>query len=335
MQLVTGGTGFIGSHLVEELLKKDKKVIVIDNFSSGKIEFIKEILQKLKIKYIENKINPIIEGDKIKVYNLNLLNKDKLFEIFEKYEIEFIWHLAAEPNVRLKDPDKHFLNNVVVTKNILDGMRKYNVKYLAFTSSSTVYGEANKIPTPEDYGPLLPISYYGGSKLAAEALIISYAYENEFKCWIFRLANIIGERLTHGVIFDFVVKLLKNHKELEILGDGTQRKSYLYVKDCIEAMMIAIEKTKESKNLVEIFNIGSNEWISVKEIADIICEELKVRPEYKFINKLGDGRGWKGDVKTMMLDIKKLENLGWKPKVSLREAIRFTVRDLLKRLTNL
>jgi len=183
-------------------------------------------------------------------------------------------------------------------------MRKRKVKILAFTSSSTVYGEVRKLPTPEDYGPLKPISVYGGAKLAAEALISGYAHTFDMKAVVFRLANIIGERSNHGAIYDFINKLKKNPNRLEILGDGTQRKSYLHVSDTVEAMLHLFNEFLKENKIYDIYNIGNEDWITVKEIAQIVSREMGLDPEFYFTGGI-NGRGWKGDVKAMLLSIEK------------------------------
>ncbi len=304
--LVTGGAGFIGSHLIEALLKKGDEVVCLDNFSSGKREFI----EKYEIE--------IIEG--------SLLKKRDIRKALN--ECDIVFHLAANPDVRIGTINTkiHFDNNILATYNLLEEMRKKGIKKIIFTSSSTVYGDATILPTPENYAPLIPISLYGASKLAAEALICSFCHTFDMEGIIYRFANVVGPRSTHGVIYDFIKKLRKNPNELEILGDGKQKKSYLYIDDCISAMLFGIEKAKEK---VEIFNIGSDDWIEVKEIADIISKEMNLKPKYKFTGGI-DGRGWKGDVKFMRLDISKLKALGWKPKYNSKEAVRQTAKWLIK-----
>ena len=306
--LVTGGAGFIGSHLIDALLKKNYDVVCLDNFSTGKKEFI--------------------EGKEIELVEGNLLKKRDIRKALKDCDIVF--HLAANPDVRIGaiNTKTHFDNNILATYNLLEEMRKEGVEKIVFTSSSTVYGEAKVIPTPEDYAPLIPISLYGASKLAAEALICSFCYTFDMEGIIYRFANVVGPRATHGVIYDFINKLKKNPKELEILGDGKQRKSYLYIDDCISAMLFGIGKAKER---VEIFNIGSEDWIEVKRIADIVSQEMGLNPKYKFTGGI-DGRGWKGDVKFMRLDIKKLKSIGWSPKYDSKEAVRLTARWLIKHL---
>lgn len=308
--MVTGGAGFIGSHLVDKLSEKHE-VKVYDNLSSGKIEFIEKHMNKKNFEFV-----------KADLLDLETLKR-------ETRDIDLVYHVAANPDVKLgaKDTKIHFEQNVRTTYNLLEAMRINDIRDIIFTSTSTVYGEAKTIPTPEDYGPLIPISLYGASKLAAEAFITSYAHTFGMKAVIFRFANIVGPRSTHGVIYDFIMKLRRNPRELEILGDGTQSKSYLYVKDCIDAIIFGYEHRKED---VEIFNIGSEDRINVRKIADIVVEEMNLRNvKYKFT---GGKRGWKGDVPKMLLSIEKIKNYGWKPKYNSEESVRLTVRHLLREL---
>lgn len=304
--LVTGGAGFIGSHLVDRLIEEGDEVIVLDNLSS---------------RGGEERIRRHSNNRKFKFFQVDLLIND-----IDKYfkDVDEVWHLAANPDTRaaLKDTKIDINQNILVTYNVLEAMRRNSVRRIIFTSSSTVYGEAKVIPTPEDY-PCKPISLYGATKLACEGLISAYVHTFDFSAIIFRLANIIGPKLTHGVIYDFLQKLKKNPTTLEILGDGNQEKSYLYVDDCIEGMILASKKVDK----FEILNLGSEDRITVKEIAEIVCRELNLNPEFKFGKS---ERGWKGDVRLMLLDISKIKGLGWKPKYSSREAVELTVRSLIK-----
>jgi UDP-glucose 4-epimerase len=304
--LVTGGAGFIGSHLVDKLIELGNEVIVLDNLSSGKEEFIQKHFKNPNFKF----------------YKVDLL-KDKINDYFKN--VDEVWHLAANPDVRaaLKDTKIDINQNILLTHNVLEAMRENDVKKIFFTSSSTVYGEANKIPTPENYSPLMPISLYGSTKLACEALISSYCKTFDLNGIVFRLANIVGPKSTHGIIHDFINKLMRNPVELEILGDGNQRKSYLYIDDCIDAMITASENLKEK---FDVYNVGSEDWITVKEIAKIVCEKLKLNPEFKFT---GEERGWKGDVPKMLLDISKIKKIGWKPKYNSKDAIEITVENIV------
>ncbi|MEM2554692.1 MAG: NAD-dependent epimerase/dehydratase family protein [Nitrososphaerota archaeon] len=312
---ITGGAGFIGSHLVDKLMEKGAIINVIDNLSKGCIENIS--------KWIGNEKFNFIKGD--------CLNKEDIRKAIKDCEI--IFHLAANPEVRIGaiNTSIDFKQNIIATYNILEEARKSKtIKTIVFTSSSTIYGEAKKIPTPEDYAPLIPISMYGSSKLACEALISAYCNMFNLKGIIYRLANIIGSRCKHGVIWDFINKLKNNPRKLEILGDGTQKKSYLLVNECIEAILIGLEKTYEK---IEIYNIGSEDFITVKEIAEIIVNEMNLKNvEFIYTGGVDGGRGWIGDVKTMLLDISKIKKLGWKPKYNSRKAVRIATRQILEEI---
>jgi UDP-glucose 4-epimerase len=290
-------------------MEKGHDVKCIDNFSSGKIEFIE--------KSIENGLE-LIKGD--------ILHKNDLKIAVEGCDTVF--HLAANPDVRLgaENTSVHFEQNILATYTLLEESRKQGIKKIIFTSSSTVYGEADVIPTSETYAPLIPISLYGASKLAAESLICAYCHTFDISSVLYRFANVVGPKSTHGVTYDFIKKLKKNPNKLEILGDGTQKKSYLYIADCIDAMLFGMNKSKDK---VEIFNIGSLDWVDVKTIADIVSEEMKVHPTFEFTGGIDGGRGWKGDVKMMKLSIEKLMNLGWKPRFNSEEALRKTAKWLL------
>ena len=312
--LVTGGAGFIGSHLVDRLMELGHEVRVLDDLSAGTLDNLR--------RWVDHERFEFIKGD---------MRDPKIVEEAVK-DVEVVFHLAANPEVRIgsQSPELLYETNVLITYNLLNAMRGSNVEYLVFTSSSTVYGDADVIPTPEDYGPLEPISVYGGAKLAAEALISGYAHTFEFRALIFRLANIIGERSNHGVIYDFINKLRKNPEELEILGDGTQRKSYLHVSDTVEGLLKIFEHFKRSEKTVDFYNLGNDDWITVKEIAEIVSEEMGLRPRFVFTGGVDGGRGWKGDVKFMRLSVEKAKATGWKPRLNSYDAVRRTVRELLK-----
>jgi UDP-glucose 4-epimerase len=304
--LVTGGTGFIGSHLVDALMTHGANVSVLDNLTAGNLQNIRQ--------WRGNPNFTLMKGDLLDSANLKKAEETCFGTVF---------HLAANPEVRIgsTNPDVHFQQNIVATHNLLESIRKSkNKPTLVFASTSTVYGEPSKMPTPETYAPLKPISTYGASKLACEALISAYAYTYGFKAIIYRLANIVGPRSKHGVIYDFIQKLKANPKELEILGDGTQNKSYLYITDCIEAILLGLEKTE---NQVEIYNIGPEDQTTVKTIAEIVVKEMKLRNvKLKFTGGVDGGRGWRGDVKNMQLDSSKIRKLGWKPKHNSQQAIK-------------
>ena len=256
---VTGGAGFIGSHLVDKLSNEELNIVVIDNLSAGSMENLKKHIGKPYFSFIKSDLKQLDNGW-MRSFN----------------SADAVYHLAANPEVRVSviDPKTHFNENLITTFNVLEACRKSDVKYLLFASSSTVYGDARKIPTPEDYHPLEPISVYGACKLACENLMISYAKLYGIKCLILRYANIIGPRSNHGVIIDFVKKLKNNPRKLEILGDGSQKKSYLYIDDAVEATIRLFQKFEEDRREYDIYNVGNDDWITVKEIAGIVAEEM-------------------------------------------------------------
>lgn len=310
---ITGGAGFIGSHLVDELCENDIEVVVYDNLSFGRIENIKRWLKNPRFSFVRE---DLLESEKILDSSLS--------------GCETVFHLAGNPEVKMgsQNPKTHYEQNLTATFNLLEAIRKADdVKIFVFTSSSAVYGEPEEIPTPEDHAPLEPISIYGASKLASETLMMSYAHTYKFNAIIYRLANIVGSRMKHGVIHDFLNKLMKNPRKLEILGDGTQTKSYLDVEDCIDAMLLGVSK---HHNRVEAYNVGSEDQVNVKEIADIVCREMNLKGvKYIFTGGVDGGRGWKGDVKVMLLNIERLKKIGWKPKLSSCEAVRKAAKSLL------
>jgi len=308
--LVTGGAGFIGSHLVDALMQRGYKVVVFDNLSSGKIENVERWLKDENFRFVR--------GD--------LCWREEIRKAVVGCDV--IFHFAANPDVRAA-ATAHF-GDVIGTFNLLESLRDIGVSKFVFASSSTVYGEAENIPTSEDYAPLLPISMYGASKLACEALVSSYAHSLGFKAAILRLANIVGSHSYHGVIHDFIMKLRRNPKELEILGDGSQTKSYLYIEDCIDAIMLITEKFSGD---VEVFNVGSEDQVNVRRIAEIVVEVLNLKDvKFKFTGGVNGGRGWKGDVKVMLLDTSKLKSLGWKPKYNSEAAVRMATKHLAREI---
>lgn len=310
--LVTGGAGFIGSHLVDALMKSGYEVKVVDNLSQGKIENISRWMGKPGFEFIK--------GD--------VADEDLMREAAKSCDAVF--HLAANPEVRLGDPKIHYRENVHATYVVLEAMRANNVRKIIFTSSSTVYGEARIMPTPEDYSPLLPISMYGACKLASEVLIIGYCMMYDMGAAIVRLANIVGSRARHGVIIDFTRKLRSNPRRLEVLGDGEQTKSYLLVEDCVEATLKIFENLDSG---VKIYNVGSEDAINVKTIARIVIEELGLEDVEIVYTGGVEGRGWKGDVRRMLLDISKIKNnLGWRPRHNSAESVRLAARALKEEL---
>ncbi len=303
---ITGGAGFIGSNLTDKLLQLGHKVIVYDNFCTGQKQFVEHNLSK--------KDYLLIEAD--------ALDKSKLTAAMRGADMVF--HFQANADVRggIDNTQIDFDQNITGTHNVLEAMKANNIQRIAFASSATVYGEPKKIPTPEDIAPI-QTSLYGASKYAAEALIQAYCEYYDMQSWIFRFVSFMGPRYTHGVIFDFMRKLKKNSSVLEILGDGSQRKSYLHVEDGIEAILTAIEKSESKTN---IFNLGNKEWINVIDLANIVCNTLDLKDvDYEFT---GGTRGWKGDTPFVHLDIAKIKALGWDPKHSVRDTLVATINYL-------
>ena len=304
---VTGGAGFIGSHLVDALLKEDNIVTSYDDLSSGKKQFITHQLEKDTVQFIE----------------ADLIDFDILLKEIKDHDMVF--HIAANPDVRIGEQKPEIAQkDILSTYNLLNAMRLNDIKKIAFSSSSTIYGETPSIPLSENYGPLLPISIYGAAKLASEGLISSFCHTFDIQGWIFRFANVVGERGTHGVIVDFIKKLKKSSHELEILGDGKQRKPYLYVKDCVDGMLFGFNHSNEEIN---IFNLGCDSITEVTRIAEMVVEEMGL--EDVTFNYTGGKRGWKGDVPHFQFDVKKINDLGWTAKYTSDDAVRLAIRDLL------
>jgi len=308
--LVTGGAGFIGSHIVDKLLEMGKTVRTFDNLTSGKKDFFEQHLNNPNFKFIS--------GD--------LLKKEDLDKAFIE-KIDLVIHLAANPDISkgIKDPTLDFNQTIIATFNLLMEMKENKVKNLVYFSGSGVYGDVGDKFTTESFGPLLPVSMYGASKLSAEAMISAFSNLFDIRTWIFRPANIVGDRATHGVIFDFIKRLKENPNSLTILGDGNQSKSYLYVSDVIEAIFMALEKTHEQINL---FNIASKSFITVNEIAEIAIQELNLK-NVKITHTEGK-LGWPGDIPVVRIENEKLKELGWKPKLNSFEAVKKTAQILSK-----
>ncbi len=309
--LVTGAAGFIGSHLVDALLQKRATVIGVDNLSTGRSDFLDKAML----------------DDRFSFQELDLL-EDDLTPLLQKADT--VYHLAANPDVRsgAEDTRPHFDQNVVATYRLLEWCRRAKVPKFVFASTSTVYGDAAVMPTPEDYGPLLPISIYGASKLACEALVSSYGHQYSMRSVIFRFANVVGPRSTHNVLHDFVRKLNEDPESLEILGaePGTC-KSYIHVSDTVNGILKGSEK---AEGLVEVFNIGSRDWTFVKDIADTVVDKMGLQgTEYRWTGGVEGGGGWIGDVRKMLLSAKKLEKAGWSPKLTSSEAIELAVMEIL------
>ncbi len=304
---VTGGAGFIGSHLVEHLLLAGNEVTIYDIFVEGKGGW---------------RDFPDMKG--LRAIRANLLDKDAVAEAMRGHD--FVWHLGANTNIPdgVKDPSLDLKNCVIATCNVLEAMRANGVKKLAFASSGAVYGEIGKTLAAESAGPLLPLSLYAAGKLSCEAFIAAYCYLYGLQAWLFRYGNVIGARMGHGVIFDFVRKLRANPEELVILGDGQQEKNYFLVDECIDGMEYIISHTKAP---CAIFNLGADTTSNVQTIARIVIEEMGLK-DVKIRFKGGEG-GWPGDQPKVYLDTSKVRNLGWRPRHTSDEAVRTAVRRLL------
>ena len=302
--LVTGGAGFVGSHLVEELLARENEVVVADNFSNGSRERV---------------------DNRTELVDVDLTSPDAVHSVVDE-RLDAIFHLAARKDPNDDDPRGQFRANTSMTHELLEAARVAGVTRFAYTSSSTVYGEAPR-PTPEDYAPLEPISVYGASKLADEGLLSTYAHSYGFTVWNFRFANVVGPRLSGAVIPDFIEKLRTDPKTLTILGDGRQEKSYLHVDDCVDAMCRVVEQAAESApdRKMHTYNIGTRTTTSVDRIAEIVAEELGMDPSFEYT---GGDRGWTGDVPRMRLSIEKLSGLGWRPDYESSAAVRRAAREL-------
>ena len=309
---ITGGAGFIGSHLVDRLITEGNQVLVYDNLSLGKKEYIANHLSSPDFTFIE----------------ADVLDQEKLQEAMKGSDVVF--HLAANSDVikSAKNPDIDLEQGTVATYKVVEAMQVSGVKKIVFTSSNVVYGEATVSPTKETYGPLLPISFYGASKLACEGVIAAACHNFGFQAWIYRFGNIIGQRPTHGVVLDFYHKLKNNPRELEVLGDGNQSKPYIEVHDCVDGILFGFNNSSQQVNL---FNLGTEGGFYVGDIPKIVIEAMGLKNVK--IKYSGGIRGWPGDVHTVRLDISKLEALGWKPKYSNSiEAFTAGAKDIIREL---
>jgi len=304
---VTGGAGFIGSHLVDRLVGMGT-VTAYDNLSSGKEEFIGQQRGRDGFCFLRE----------------DLLELDALKKAVAGHDVVF--HMAASPDIRagIEDTSLYLKQGTIVTYNVLEAMRASGIKKIIFASSSTVHGETPLKPIPEDYGFPQPISLYGASKLAGEGLITAFCHLFGMKAWIYRFANVVGARATHGAIFDFVNKLTSNNKELEILGDGSQEKPYIHVDDCVDGMLYGFQHSKDRLN---VFNLGCRSSTRVSCIAQMVVEEMGLHGVK--LRYTGGDRGWPGDVPQVRFDTSRMEKLGWRPKYTSDEAVRKAIRDIL------
>lgn len=303
---VTGAAGFIGSNLVDRLLAEGYQVVGVDDFSTGQRGFLQRAAASANFR--------LVEGD--------LLDPGTAESALAG--VEFVFHLAANADVRFgaDHPRRDLEQNTLVTHNVLEAMRLNGVKRIAFSSTGSVYGEARVIPTPETAPFPVQTSLYGASKLAGEGLIAAYCEAFGFQSWIFRFVSILGERYTHGHVFDFYKQLRTDPGNLRVLGDGKQRKSYLYVQDCVDAILVAI---KTASDKVNIYNLGADTYCEVNDSIGWIGEALKLKPQVQYT---GGSRGWIGDNPFIYLDTAKIRSLGWVPKLTIRDGIVKTVEYL-------
>ena len=305
---VTGGAGFIGSHVSDKLLAEGNPVTVYDNLVSGNKENIKQLVGKNRFAFIQN----------------DLLNTTALNKAMKGHDV--VWHLGANTDIPTgnKVADLDLKNCTMATKNVLEAMRANNMDKILFSSSACVYGDAPPIALTETYGPLFPINLYGAGKLACEGLMSSYSHLFGIKVTMFRFANVVGARMRHGVIFDFIQKLKRNPEELEILGDGKQEKPFFLVEDCISGMVCAF---KNSNMQCDVFNLGTETYTTVTRIGEIVTEEMGLKNvKFKYT---GERRGWPGDAPVVHFNVNKMKILGWQASHSSDEAVRIAARRLL------
>jgi len=307
---IAGGAGFIGSHLTRKILKEnpESQIIIYDNFSSGKMWHLDEIS----------------ENKNLKIFKDDIKNLDSLKAAMEGADV--VYHFASNPDISkaVTQPDIDFWEGTYLTNNILEAIRVNGIRRLLYASGSGIYGDSGYNEVDEDYSPQLPISTYGASKLACEALISSYCFMFDINASAFRFANVVGPNQTHGVGYDFVRMLLQNNKELKILGDGSQSKSYIYVSDIVNAL-----RTIENQHIkgFSYFNVATLDYITVKEIADIVTGLLELKKvEYKFT---GGDRGWKGDVPIVRMNSEKIRKYGWKNEHTSFDAIKKSVESII------
>ena len=307
---VTGGAGFIGSNLTERLIAEGHAVTVYDNLSNGSRAFL-----------------PKAEGETFRFVEADLLSLDVLTEAIQNHDAVF--HLAANSDITesRRQSDLDLRLGTIATYNVLEAMRRTGLRQLIFSSSSVVYGEPSIVPTPEDYGPLFPISLYGASKLSCEALISAFCHNYDFQAWIFRFANICGRHGTHGVLVDFIRKLKHNSGSLQVLGDGKQAKPYLHVDDCVDGILFGWNRSKDQLNY---FNLGCEGNTNVTKIARMLLDAMGL--ENVPLEYTGGARGWIGDVPQVRLDCKKLEQAGWRARMSSDEAVKLACEQLVSEL---
>jgi UDP-glucose 4-epimerase len=312
--LVTGAAGFIASSLIPRLLERGDEVAGADNFFLGKRAYV-------------------VEHERFRFHEMDLLELDRVVALIGEFKPDRVWHLAANSDISYGTTytDFDLKGGTLVTYNVLEAMRRAGVKEIVFSSSGAVYGEPTVMPTPEDYGPILPISLYAASKVACETLITAFAHNYDIRCWIYRFGNIVGPNPTHGVIHDFVLRLREDPTKLVVLGDGTQSKPYVYVDDCLDGMEYGAEHARDTVN---VFNLAVEDQTSVREIADWTIEAMGIGRKAIDVQYGDSPRGWRGDVPQVKLDTRKMTALGWVPALSSSESVRRTIVEVVEQFRN-
>jgi UDP-glucose 4-epimerase len=312
--LVTGAAGFIASNLMPRLLGRGDEVAGIDNFFLGKRAYV-------------------AQHPRFTFHEFDLLDLDALVHLMETFAPDRIWHLAANSDISYgtKYTDFDLKGGTLVTYNVLEAMRRTGVKEIVFSSSGAVYGEPTVMPTPEDYGPILPVSLYAASKVACETLITAYAHNYDIRAWIYRFGNIVGPNPTHGVIHDFVLRLREEPTKLTVLGNGTQAKPYVHVEDCLDGMEYGIAN---APGHVNVYNLAVDDQTSVREITDWTIEAMGIDRGAIDVQYGDSPRGWRGDVPQVKLDTRRMTALGFKPRLSSREAVQRCIRETVEQFRN-
>lgn len=309
--LITGGAGFIGSHLLDHLYEQGHTLLCLDDLSLGSLKNIEHLLGKERFSF----------------ENFNINDFERLTQLFQTHTFDAVFHMAANSDIQAggRDLNVDYEKTFMTTFNLLKCIKEAKITQFIFASTSAIYGEITDTGIYEDIGPLFPVSFYGAAKLASEAYISACCTNFGLKAWIYRFPNVVGERLTHGAVYDFVGRLLQDPKTLRILGDGSQTKPYLYVKDLIDGIMFGWKNAKESLNY---FNLGVQSATTVTRIAEIIVEEMNLR-DVRF-DYTGGTRGWVGDVPKFQYDLSKIHALGWRANRTSDEAVRLCVRKELE-----
>ncbi len=308
--LVTGAAGFIASNLIPRLLARGDEIAGVDNFFLGKRAYV-------------------ARHPRFTLHEFDLLDLDRTVALVESFRPDRVWHLAANSDISYgtKYTDFDLKGGTIVTYNVLEAMRRAGVKEIVFSSSGAVYGEPTVMPTPEDYGPILPISLYAASKVACETLVTAFAHNYDIRCWIYRFGNIVGPNPTHGVIHDFVLRLREDPTRLVVLGDGTQSKPYVHVDDCLDGMEFGVDHARQAVN---VYNLAVDDQTTVREITDWTIEAMGIRRDAIDVQYGDSPRGWRGDVAQVKLDTRRMTALGWRPKLSSAESVRTTIAQVVE-----